>query len=204
MDGKIKISKEKAAEHLEVLWRAGAIGRTIDGCYMLFCKDETNMPCWTAQKPDEAAEALSSNMASLDELRTCMALYPGVTLPKIDKLYLSAGEETYEIASFDCETPLGEPQAWINLGDNTSLEITHEENLLAPENQHFSLRHHCREEDFENDVYHSTMGTIEECSGGLSDIEPMLVRLITESGIIDKKVSKSRERVYVRNIDLAD
>ena len=84
---------------------------------------------------------------------------------------------------FDDHTPLGEPQAWIYLKDGTSIEITHEESGLALEDQYFSARHHCSEDDFENNVYHSTMGVIDQRSGSFADIANMIERLIREIGV---------------------
>lgn len=73
--------------------------------------------------------------------------------------------------NFNTETEYGEPQAWVDLDDGTSIEITHEEYGLSEDNQFFSARHHCSDEDFENDVYHSTMGVIDFIiSNNLDDI----------------------------------
>ena len=60
------------------------------------------------------------------------------------------------------ETSLGEPSLTILLSDNTSIEVTHEEDGLSEEEQYFSIRHHCSDEDFNEHYYHSTMGIIEQ------------------------------------------
>ena len=60
------------------------------------------------------------------------------------------------------ETALGEPSLTLHLPNDTSIEITHEEDGLSKEEQYFSVRHHCSNEDFDNDTYRATMGIISE------------------------------------------
>ena len=62
--------------------------------------------------------------------------------------------------TFNDETPLGEPQHWIYLKSGRSLEITHEEDGLPENEQYFSIRLHCSEEEFDNGEYSSTVGVI--------------------------------------------
>ena len=62
--------------------------------------------------------------------------------------------------TFNDETPLGEPQHWIYLKSGRSLEITHEEDGLPENEQYFSIRLHCSEEEFDNGEYSSTIGVI--------------------------------------------
>ena len=62
--------------------------------------------------------------------------------------------------TFNDETPLGEPQHWIYLKSGRSLEITHEEYGLPENEQYFSIRLHCSEEEFDNGEYSSTIGVI--------------------------------------------
>ena len=62
--------------------------------------------------------------------------------------------------TFNDETPLGEPQHWIYLKSGRSLEITHEEDGLLENEQYFSIRLHCSEEEFDNGEYSSTIGVI--------------------------------------------
>ena len=62
--------------------------------------------------------------------------------------------------TFNDETPLGEPQHWIYLKSGRSLEITHEEDGLPENEQYFSIRLHCSEEEFDNGDYSSTVGVI--------------------------------------------
>lgn len=70
------------------------------------------------------------------------------------------------------ETALGEPSLTLYLPNDTSIEITHEEDGLKEE-QYFSVRHHCSNEDFDNDTYRGTMGVIAE--GTSSVIEEIAV-----------------------------
>jgi len=58
------------------------------------------------------------------------------------------------------ETELGEPQIWLYLSDGTSIEVTQEQDGLAEKDYFFSVRHHCSDDDFDNDLYHSTCGEI--------------------------------------------
>ena len=62
--------------------------------------------------------------------------------------------------TFNDETPLGEPQHWIYLKSGRSLEITHEEAGLPEEQQYFSIRLNCSEEEFNNGEYYKTCEVI--------------------------------------------
>ena len=62
--------------------------------------------------------------------------------------------------TFNDETDFGEPQHWIYLKSGRSLEITHEEDGLPENEQYFSIRLHCSEEEFDNGEYSSTIGVI--------------------------------------------
>lgn len=85
---------------------------------------------------------------------------------------------------FDWETEYGEPQTWIYLNNGTSIEVTHEEMGLRPEEQYFSARIHCSDEDFDNDVYHSTIGIIDQCSGSAETVAAMIEREIQRYGLM--------------------
>ena len=62
--------------------------------------------------------------------------------------------------TFNDETPLGEPQHWIYLKSGRSIEVTHEEDGLPENEQYFSIRLHCSEEEFDNGEYSNTVGVI--------------------------------------------
>ena len=62
--------------------------------------------------------------------------------------------------TFNDETPLGEPQHWIYLKSGRSLEVTHEEDGLPENEQYFSIRLHCSNEEFDNGEYSNTVGVI--------------------------------------------
>ncbi len=66
------------------------------------------------------------------------------------------------ISCANSETAFGEPQTWLYLPNGRSLELTHEENGLQPNEQYFSWRVHCSEDEFDDDKYHSTMGIIDQ------------------------------------------
>lgn len=62
--------------------------------------------------------------------------------------------------TFNDETPLGEPQHWIYLKSGRSIEVTHEEDGLLENEQYFSIRLHCSNEEFDNEEYSNTVGVI--------------------------------------------
>ena len=62
--------------------------------------------------------------------------------------------------TFNDETPLGEPQHWIYLKSGRNIEVTHEEDGLPENEQYFSIRLHCSNEEFDNGEYSSTVGVI--------------------------------------------
>lgn len=55
-----------------------------------------------------------------------------------------------------------EPQAWIYLNNGRSIEITHEEEGIEPDEQFFSVRLHCTESEFDKREYYKTIGVIDE------------------------------------------
>lgn len=71
------------------------------------------------------------------------------------------------------KTKFGEPSAWLMLSDESSIEITQEEH------RYYSIRHHCNESDFENDVYPKTLGVISECVANTKkELEFMLMTIL--------------------------
>ena len=180
----ITITKESAMLLLDQLYKAGMVGKYSTGEYVI--ASETG--CF-GMTPEEAAEDLAPKLAEIDLLMETArsdvrSALRDITLP--DLMVSDPLANSKHVITFDSETAHGEPQAWIYLKDGSSIEITHEEYCLDPNEQYFSLRHHCSEEDFENDVYHSTMGVIDECSGGLVAIAPMLQRITDAIGISDE------------------
>ena len=63
---------------------------------------------------------------------------------------------------FNSETGYGEPQHWMSLPYDRSLEIVYEE--TGDDNRYYSWRVHCNEQEFDRDDYHSTMGIIDQNS----------------------------------------
>lgn len=61
---------------------------------------------------------------------------------------------------FNSETGYGEPQHWMALPYDRSLEIVYEE--TGDDNRYYSWRVHCNETEFDNDDFHSTMGVIDQ------------------------------------------
>ena len=170
----MKITAKSALDHLEALYKLNSIPKTADGDFVI-CHENG----WFAQAPDEAAAELSEgSLKGIDQIRERLVELDGMS--PVPELVISD-----YVVFFDTETEYGEPQAWIYLKDGTSLEITHEEHGLTLKDQYFSVRHHCSEEDFERDLYHSTMGVIETCTGGLDGISGMLDRICEKVGIAE-------------------
>lgn len=77
---------------------------------------------------------------------------------KLDKITATAGNktQTFEVNS---HTPYGEPQIWIQLSNDTALEIT-DETDTKNNKPLYSMLHHCSSDDFDNNKYATTMGII--------------------------------------------
>lgn len=60
---------------------------------------------------------------------------------------------------FNSETGYGEPQHWMTLPYDRSLEIVYEE--TGDVNRYYSWKVHCNEDEFANDEFHSTVGVID-------------------------------------------
>lgn len=61
---------------------------------------------------------------------------------------------------FNSETGFGEPQHWMTLPYDRSLEIVYED--TGDDKRYYSWRVHCNESEFQNDDFHSTMGVMDE------------------------------------------
>jgi hypothetical protein len=55
----------------------------------------------------------------------------------------------------------GESQAWLEIDKNRSIEITHEKEGLPKNEEFYSLRLHCNNEEYDNDKFNKTMGIID-------------------------------------------
>lgn len=85
-------------------------------------------------------------------------------------------EEIFEDVKYQMEvllneTNYGEPQAWIYLEDNRSIEITIEQEGLPKKDYFYSIRLHCSEDEFNTNRYNSTTGIIESLAIDLDDNE---------------------------------
>ena len=170
----IRLTEESAAEHLDLLYRLGGLAKTIHGDYFVGLNNG-----WAAIAPEDAARDLAEKLSDVDMIRKRICEL-GADRFELPLPVIKVGDFQLH---FHEETEHGEPQAWLTLKDGSSIEVTHEEYTFKPEDRYFSLRHHCPDEDFENGAYHDTMGVIEQCSGGLADIAPVLQRIVTERGI---------------------
>lgn len=56
------------------------------------------------------------------------------------------------------QTPLGEPQIWLDLKSGRSIEITLESAGLLEEKYYYSVNLHCSEDEFEKGEYADTIG----------------------------------------------
>lgn len=91
-------------------------------------------------------------------------------------IYEDSRTDEIRVFETNSHTWLGEEQILIGLkSDNTLLEITKESSGLKSKDTHFSFRHHCCDEDFENDVYFGTMGVMEtRIFNDMNDLEAYL------------------------------
>lgn len=103
----------------------------------------------------------------------------------VDRLSFETIDGKFYELPFDSCTAFGEPQAWVYLKDGTSLEITHEEEGLPDDKQYYSIRLHCSEEDFENDLYHKTMGVIDSYVGDAIDVIKALMGFVSARGHVE-------------------
>lgn len=91
-------------------------------------------------------------------------------------------EEESPLFHWNSETEYGEPQAWYYMQDGTTIEVCYEQEGLSPSNYFYSLRRHCTEKDFENDIFHGTMGVMESYSGSAEQIAEILNRYLVQIG----------------------
>lgn len=120
------------------------------------------------------------------------------TIPKLQSNSFSAVfEEIFEdiksqITGHINETAYGEPQAYIYLDNERSIEITLEQDGLEESEYFYSIRLHCNE--LEEDIYHSSVGIIDQHCTGTSDIN--------EIKAILPVISAVNESIPVPNPDL--
>lgn len=68
---------------------------------------------------------------------------------------------------FDDETEYGEPTFWMKLQHGRYLEITYED--TGDDDRFYSWRVHCSEKEFDDDIFHGTLGVIDKnCSDDMS------------------------------------
>lgn len=68
----------------------------------------------------------------------------------------------------------GEPEAWLYLKSGRSIEITLEQEGLTEEELFFSVRLHCTEQEFDADLYHSTLGVIDISNTAENNIKELI------------------------------
>lgn len=70
-----------------------------------------------------------------------------------------------------CRNVGGDPEAWVYLENkDRSIEITLVKVGVPEDKRYYCLRLHCSEEEYDNDVFHSTMGVIDSyCTDTVSD-----------------------------------
>ena len=145
------ITFSAALDLLKAAYEANCIGRLANGDYIV-CHENG----WFGRDSFELAGELCEDVNGIDTLRKAIT-DKDIEPPELDAIY--AGDMKIE---FSTETEYGEPQAWLYIENGESVEITYEKNGLKPSKYFYSIRKHCNEEDFENDVYHKTMGVIED------------------------------------------
>lgn len=179
---RVSVFYRDAVNIIHALYDCNRLSKLKNGdCVCFYNESEGFSAGWHAVSESEAAQELKDSLEGVTEAMNAIREEGGKP-PAIEGFILHQKNGDYRIAEFSGETPLGEPQMWIYLGDGTSIEVTHEEDGLAPEEQYFSIRHHCSEKDFENDAYHKTCGVIaQEASNDVSFIGNALMALINAS-----------------------
>lgn len=86
------------------------------------------------------------------------------------------------------ESEYGEPQLWLYLESGRSIEITLESYCIPKEKQFFSIRLHCSDDEFDDDVYKKTCGIIE-----LRVTDP-----------IGDDLEKAKKQAFERALDIID
>lgn len=77
------------------------------------------------------------------------------------------------------ETVFGEPQAWVYLESNRSIEITLEQEGLEEKDYFYAVRLHCNEDEFDNEDFESTCGIIESyCTSEVNEEE--MIQLLNQ------------------------
>ena len=96
---------------------------------------------------------------------------------KREELLLSLLAETIpsEPDDFNSETGYGEPQHWMTLPYDRSLEIVYEE--IGDDNRYYSWRVHCNEIEFDNDIFHGTMGIMDQSFSDDMDFDTRIIKL---------------------------
>ena len=175
------ITFSAALDLLKAAYEANCIGRLANGDYIV-CHENG----WFGRDSFELAGELCEDVNGIDTLRKAIA-DKEIKPPILDKLYM--GDVNID---FSTETEYGEPQAWLYIENGESVEITYEKNGLRPSEYFYSIRRHCNEEDFENDVYRKTMGVIE--SYNCNDIKTLkeIVMYFVET----RKSKKEKEEKY--------
>ena len=93
---------------------------------------------------------------------------------------------------FNSETGYGEPQHWMTLPYDRSLEIVYEE--TGDDHRYYSWRVHCNEKEFENDLFHKTMGVMDSNSSEDMSFDTRLAKLNWAIKVSSGKPSIRREK----------
>ena len=76
---------------------------------------------------------------------------------------------------FNSETGYGEPQHWMTLPYDRSLEIVYEE--TGDDKRYYSWKVHCNETEFDNDDFHGTIGVMDESNSENLEFDTRLSKL---------------------------
>ena len=109
---------------------------------------------------DRIGELVADDVECIAENYGNIAKTPAKTTKEGILLELLAETIPSDPNEFNSETGYGEPQHWVTLPKDRSLEIVYEE--TGDGKRYYSWRVHCNEQEFEDDVFHSTMGVIAE------------------------------------------
>lgn len=94
------------------------------------------------------------------------------------------------IEEFNSCTEYGEPQHWVTLPYDRSLEITFESNGLKEKDRYYSWRIHCNDEEFDSGEYYRTVGVVAQNTSDDMDFDTR-VRLLEWA--IDTTIKEFKE-----------
>lgn len=190
------ISSNAAQSLLDAAYNANCLGRLANGDYVI-CHENG----WFGRDPFELANELCEDIEGIDVLLKAI-VEKEIEPPEFDAIWIDGLK-----IDFSSETNYGEPQAWLYLENGESIEITYEKYNLKPKDYFFSIRKHCNEKDFNNDVYHDTMGVIENyCCDNLKSFINTLKKILERNSPmpIDTKETEQNSPMSINTLEIGN